>query len=218
METLLFYSPNACSLGAMVVLEWIAEPYRLCRVEVSLRGTDAYKRFNPLGQVPALKLGDRILTENGAILPHLAHRRPELGLIPERDLVNQWLSYLGSNFHPAFYPYFSTQRYIKDPSLYPQVKEMAVQNVRERLAFVNKALEKREYLAGTRSILDPYLYAMTRWSNKLVDLPRDYPRVRTHQELMEQDPAVRFALAMERGEPLPSPSGKFAGSVDLNAL
>ncbi len=186
--------------------------------EVAARSTDAYKRFNPLAQVPALRVDGKILTENGAILPHLARRRQELNLIQDDDRVNRWLAYLGTNFHIAFAPYFAPQRYIKDPSLYPQVKEMAVQNVREKLAYVNRALDKREYLDGTRSILDPYLYAMSRWANKLVDMPREYPRVRLHQELMEQDAAVRFALAMERGEPVASPSGKYLGSVDLNAL
>lgn len=220
MDTLLFYSPGACSLAAMVVLEWAEQPYRLCRVDREVRATDVYKRINPLAQVPALKLGDRVLTENAAVLAHLADRRPDLALLPphatpERDRATQWLSYFGSSFHASFYPWFGPQRYIKEASLQPAVKEAAVENIRARLAYVDQALAGRSYLLGERSVLDAYLYAMSRWANKIVDVPKEYPNVAAHQKRLEQDPAVQFALATERGEPGTSPSGKLLGTVDV---
>ncbi len=188
----------------MVVLEWLDQPYRLSRVDREVRGTELYKRFNPLGQVPALRIDGKILTENAAILTHLAEQRPELALLPrdrtwERDQANQWLSFLSSNFHPAFYPYFAPQRYLQDSSMYKAIKDAAIQNVREKLRFVDQRLGK-QFFIGQRSVIDPYFYAMSRWTKTMADLPKEYPAVAAHQALLEQDPAIQQALALERGE------------------
>jgi len=37
-----------------------------------------------------------------------------------------------------------------------------------------------------------------------------------HQEMMEQEPAVQFALSTEKGEAATSPSGAFQGHVNLD--
>lgn len=117
----IFYTPGACSLSCMIVADWVGEPYELCRVERAVRGSDVFKRINPRGQVPALRVADRTLVEAGAILVHLAERRRSTNLCPpagtaERDTLNQWLSYFGSGFHVSFYPFFMPSRYIKDPA------------------------------------------------------------------------------------------------------
>jgi glutathione S-transferase len=223
-DTLLFYSPGACSLASQVVLEWINQPYKLCRVDPSVRGSDAFKRINPLGKVPALRLGKRILTESSAILVYLANRRPDLELVPpagtvQGDEMNQWLSYFSSGFHVAFYPYFLTGRYAIDPAAFPTVKDAAIKQIRKEYTFVDRHLANRRYVLGeVRSILDPYLNAMARWAVPLFDIPTEYPNVAQHMSMMNIDPAVRFAYAIERGETDVQSSGEFAGLVELDAI
>jgi glutathione S-transferase len=221
-DLLYFYSPGACSLSGQVVLEWLGEPYELCRVDPAVRAGEAFRRINPQGKVPALRTGGVFVAENSAILQHLAQRQADKDLMPplgspERDTLQQWLSYLGSSFHVAFYPYFMPSRYVKDEALFPAVKEAALEQIRKQFAFVDAHLQGREYMLGeTRSVLDPYLYAMSRWGKRLMDVPSEFPNVARHQARMEAEPAVQFALSSEQGEATNSPSGAFRGQVSLD--
>jgi glutathione S-transferase len=195
----------------MVTFEWIGEAYALCRVSKEARAGDAYKaRVNARAQVPALAIpiagATRTIVEVNAILAYLADAHPELALLPpngspERDVANQWLAYLGSGFHPPFWPYFSPQKYTTNPEHEASVKEAAVIAIRRELAFVDAHLRDREYvLGGARTVLDAYVQAMDRWAGPIVDMSHEYPNVWRHQKLVTQMPAVRIATSLERGE------------------
>ncbi|MGV8333872.1 glutathione binding-like protein, partial [Pseudomonas aeruginosa] len=58
----------------------------------------------------------------------------------------------------------------------------------------------RKWLAGEGpSVADAYLAGTARWGRELgyFDLQHDFPRLHRHLEKLEQDPAVRFAHAIE---------------------
>ena len=44
--------------------------------------TEEYRRINPLGQVPAFKTGDFVLTQSVAIMEYIQDLHPEAGLLP----------------------------------------------------------------------------------------------------------------------------------------
>lgn len=219
---ILFFSPGSCSLTGIVVLDWVGRPFGLCRVDRATRGTAAFKRINPQGKVPALRTGGRNLAELHAILMHLGVGRDDLigrEGTTERDDVNFWLSYFGSAFHVAFYPWFGPQRFARDESLHPAVKEAAVDRMHDAFAFVEAAIEAGPYVLGDRkTVLDPYLYAMARWARPIFDVPALYPRVAAHMERMEAEPSVRFALAIERGESAVAPTAEYVGEIPLDRL
>ena len=221
---LFFYSQGACSFGGMVVLEWLALPYQLCRVDPALRATDAFKRVNPQGKVGALKVDDHVLSENLAILCYLAWQKPEAGFMPdceafEYNVMNQWFSYLASGFHVAFGPLFGPGKYIEDEKYFDLVSAAGVKSIRKQYEFMNAHLAKNEYILGKqKTILDPYFYGLARWGGKFFDIQKEYPNVARHMALMEKDPAVQFALATEKGEDAKSPSGAFKGHVDLEKV
>lgn len=226
METVYFYSPGSCSLAGIVALEWLAVPYKLCRAEGDARESAAFRKVNPQGKVPALLVDGRPLAEMSAILMHLAARRPEKGLLappgtPRYDEENFWFSYLGSGFHAAFYPWFRPQRYFADGTRLEDVKAAAKEQIRGQYALVEKALAEAPgggpYLFGaTSSIFDVYLYAMSRWGRRIFDLKAEFPRVSAHQGVVEGDPAVAFALAIEKADAgARSPSGVYQGHTSL---
>jgi glutathione S-transferase len=225
MGTVLLYTPGTCSLACTIALHWLGQPFELCRVEKPDNMSERFLRLNARGQVPVLQVAGRYLAEVNAILVHIADRDPSRGMLPpegtwEHDLANQWLSRLSSDFHPAFWPYFSPQKYIHDPALHDAVRQAAIIKVRGELAFVDKHLSTREFvLDGGRSLLDGYLHAMDRWANKLVDMPKEFPNVFRHQKTMARDASVRFGVAIERadGKPIENPSG-FIGHVELASL
>lgn len=219
---ILFFSPGSCSLTGIVVLDWIGRPFALCRVDRATRGTPAFKRINPQGKVPALRTNGRNLAELHAILMHLGVGRDDLigrEGTAERDDVNFWLSYFGSGFHVAFYPWFGPRRFVRDEALEPAVKEAAVDRIHDAYAFVEAALETGPYMLGERkTVLDPYLYAMARWGRSIFDVPSLYPRIGAHLALMEEEPSVRFALAVERCEEATAPIGEYVGEVSLDRV
>jgi glutathione S-transferase len=203
-EPTLFYTPGTCSLSGMVVLAWLGQPYRLVRVEGPQRASPAFRAINPLGQVPALQTPTGILVENSAILLYLCQDHPVLAPAigtREGDLLQQWLSYLGSTFHVAFGPYFFPARFHPDPAQHEAVRQAALARVRGELAFVDAHLATSAWLLGDRqTILDPYLFAMARWSERLFDLPADHPHLAALLARLREDPAVQTAVALERGE------------------
>src|ERR1700722_9543972 len=100
----LFFAPLACSMSARIALAEASAAVNFVEVDTHARqvlatGED-YRRVNPLGYVPALRLDDgTVLTENSAILQYLADQYPEAQLAPPasdrigRAKLRQWLSF-----------------------------------------------------------------------------------------------------------------------------
>ena len=77
MEPVLFYGiPQGCSFGSIVALEWLNQPYRLCRVNMlEDMQSDLYAQVNPARETPVLLLEDgSTLTQSAAILQNIAAR------------------------------------------------------------------------------------------------------------------------------------------------
>lgn len=83
-DELVFYT-HPQSRGRIVrwMLEEIGQPYRteLLSYADSMKAP-AYLAVNPMGKVPAIRHGDTVVTEAGAICAYLADAFPEAGLAP----------------------------------------------------------------------------------------------------------------------------------------
>src|SRR5690606_10826 len=164
----LYYSPGACSLSDHIVLEWIGRPYEAVRVSRDERKSPAFLELNPAGAVPVLQDGDWVLTQNAAILNFLADSFPEArlggdGTPKGRAEVNRWLSFVNSDVHPAFKPLFGATTYLEDEAVIARTKDAARASLRTLFERADARLAASEWIAGTRSIADPYLYVVTRW-------------------------------------------------------
>ena len=95
---LVFYT-NPMSRGRIVrwMLEEIGEPYRTEIIEFGpAMKSPEYLAVNPMGKVPAIRHGDTVVTETGAICAYLADAFPQAGLAPapgsrERGSYYRWL-------------------------------------------------------------------------------------------------------------------------------
>ena len=105
-DELVFYS-NPQSRGGMThwMLEETGCPYR---TEVKQFGPDMktaeYLAINPMGKVPAIKHGDTIVTETGAILAYLADAFPAARLAPavgQRGAYYRWLFFIAGPVEAA---------------------------------------------------------------------------------------------------------------------
>jgi glutathione S-transferase len=198
----LYYSPGACSLADHIVLEWIGKPYEAVRVSGDDRKTPAYLALNPAGAVPVLEDDGWVLTQNSAILNYLADLNPGAGLLGDgsprgRAEVVKWLAVVNSDIHPAFKPLFGTIAWIGDEALIAKGKDVARASLRDLFARVDAQLAGRDWVAGTRSIADPYLYVVLRWAKAMnVDLS-GLGNLERFFNAMQADAGVRRALEQE---------------------
>lgn len=84
MQMKLYFFPRACSRVTMNALEEAGLTYDLEVVNI-LAGeqkSPEYLEIHPSGKVPALQVGDQILTENASIVSYLHESNPDAGLLP----------------------------------------------------------------------------------------------------------------------------------------
>jgi glutathione S-transferase len=198
----LYYTPGACSLSDHIVLEWIGQPYEAVRVSREERKSPTYLAINPAGAVPAFEQDGWVLTQNAAILNYLADRYPDSGLGGDgtprgRAEVNRWLAFANADVHPAFHPLFGATGYLEDPALIESTKEAARKKLRGLFERADAQLAGHEWIAGDRSIADPYLFVTIRWAlANGVDLS-GLENLRRFFDSMLADPGVQRALQQE---------------------
>lgn len=197
----LYYLPGACSLADHIVLEWTSAPYEAHSVPRDQLKNE-YLKINPDGVVPALMEDDGwVLTENVAILGYLADKYPEAKLaghdLRSRANVMRWLAFLNSDIHPAFKPLFGPGRFIADESAHAELIDTAKARLRELFGRVNEQLKGRDWITGTRSIADPYLFVVLRWAKgKGVDLS-GFDELERFFLRMREDGGVKAAMKAE---------------------
>ncbi|WP_240788825.1 glutathione S-transferase [Streptococcus sp. X16XC17] len=126
----LYYTSGTCARACWIALEWAGLDYEAIKVDYR---SDDYKKINPLGMVPALELSDgQILTQAGAILNYISDLAPEKDLAADDTAVdrarfNEIMDFLSGDFHPAFWPVFTPERYTtsKKPEVIQEAKEAA---------------------------------------------------------------------------------------------
>ncbi|MEH7827953.1 glutathione S-transferase family protein [Gemmobacter denitrificans] len=80
----LYTNPMSRGRIARWMLEETGQPYEVVVLDYATTMKEpAYLAINPMGKVPALTHGDRVVTEGAAICTYLADAFPEAGLMPE---------------------------------------------------------------------------------------------------------------------------------------
>jgi glutathione S-transferase len=104
----LYHAAPSRSSVTLWMLEEIGEPYDVHLLSLSKGENRApdYLAVNPMGKVPALKHGDTVITENGAICAYLADEFPRAKLNvpvgnPLRGVYLKWMFFGPSCIEPA---------------------------------------------------------------------------------------------------------------------
>lgn len=201
----LYYKPGACSMSDHITLEWIGKPYTAKKMSHDDLKSPEYLKLNPAGAVPVLELDGWVLTQNVAILSYLADSYPDAklggdGSAKGRAEVNRWLAFLNADVHTAFHPLFGATGYLDEVAV-DQTKERARSKLHELFGRLDQQLAGKDWLAGSRSIADPYLFVVLRWAKTMgVDLA-GYDNLGRFFERMLADDGVKKVLAEEGLEP-----------------
>jgi glutathione S-transferase len=199
----LYSFSGSCALATHIVLTWIGKPFEVRLIQKEDLAKPEMRKLNPNGQVPILDEDGWVLYENAAILGYLADKFPEAklggdGTLRGRAEVVRWLAVINSDMHPAFKPLFGTTGYLGDEAMIEKTKDNARQRLRVYFELMDKQLGKHDWLAGARSVADPYLFVLVRWSRAVkIDLS-GLENLNKFEQRMRADPGVRKALKEER--------------------
>jgi glutathione S-transferase len=204
----LFYWPGTCSMAAHIVLEECGADYETTPVALA-RGEqrgEEYRKVNPHGKVPALAVGDRIITQNVAILPYIASQFPDANLLPGDPVKLAKCMQVAGWLTSAVHPTFSLVLHPERPGGGVDIGEAAMAAIGEnaRKTFwsnmqeIDARLAGRQWMMGDQyTILDPYALVFYGWGNRVKMNMADLPGFTAFKDRMLERPAVRTVLERE---------------------
>ena len=197
----LYFSPFACSMATRIALYEAGATADFIEIDPKtkrvLRDDSDFYAINPLGLVPVVRTDDGvILTENAAILQHVAEHLSDSGIGAkpgmERSKLQQWLCFIGTELHKALFTPLLTK------TAPPEVKAYTLEKYLSRLDYLDSHLKGREFLLDHFSVADAYLTTVLNWSmaTPMIDFAK-YPAVKDYLERMRKRPSVAKALGEE---------------------
>ena len=164
MLTLFDYLPSQSAWKVRLLLNHLSLPYRTVPVSI-FEGegqTAEYKRINPTGTVPAIRLDDgRVLAESNAILRYLADGSAYLPTDAfGQAKVQQWLHFEQERVESVIGSLRHWTLTGKLPRRLPALVEAKRAAARRALAILDAELATRPFIAGeTYTIADMAMFA-----------------------------------------------------------
>ena len=137
----------------------------------------------------------KVLTEGATIVQYLADRKPEAKLAPapgsaDRYRLQEWLNYIAAEVHKGMGPMFN-------PKASEEWKDVVRENMSARFDFLSNALKGKDYLMGSFTVADAYLYTILSWTGYAkMDLAK-WPVLKAYFDRVGARPAVRATLEAE---------------------
>ncbi len=172
-DDLIFYT-NPMSRGRIArwMLEEVGAPYKTVVLGYadSMKGPD-YLAVNPMGKVPAIKHGGKVVTEGAAICAYLADAFPNAGLAPalaDRADYYRWLFFAAGPVEQAV-----THRSMGVVPTEQQRRMIGYGSYETLVEVLDRLLTGREFVAGERfSAADLYLGSQLSWGTQFGTLPK----------------------------------------------
>jgi len=201
-DTITLYTmPGACSLADHITLRWAGAEFDIVTLDHAALKQPEFLAINPAGAVPVLKVGDWVLTQNVAILNYIADRFPDArlggdGSAQSRAEVNRWLGLLNADLHTSFVPLFGGSDWLGE-EVAGKLKEAAKARIRGLFERLDAQLAGQEWLTGTPSIADPYLFVVMRWALWMKFDLADLANLNAFFARMLANPGVQAAMKAE---------------------
>ena len=193
----IYYSGASCSLACMIALHEAGLSYDKTKVDLQAGLTEDGTKFstiNDKGYVPYLMMDNgQGLSEGVAIMQYIADQKPAAGIAPangtlERTRLQEWLTYINSELHKTIGGLFN-------PAMNAETKTQTIAAANKKLAWLSTKLDGKDYLLGTFSIADGYLFTVLNWCQWVgIDLAA-YPVLVAFQARVGGRAGVQAALA-----------------------
>lgn len=137
-------------------LEETGQPYEVRLVSFGAMKEAPHRALHPFGQIPTYEEGDLVLFESGAIVLHIAERRP--GLLPAEENARAraiaWMFAALNTIEPPILD-LQTAKYLEgDKPWYEQRLPLIEERIRTRLEELSTRLGKADWLDGEFSAGD----------------------------------------------------------------
>lgn len=194
---------NSRSLRVMWTLEEIGVSYDYQRVDLASGAGRApeYLRINPAGKVPALVVGDVVLTESAAICHWIASRHPASGMVPATGTAMhaaflRWMLFVVTELEQPLWAIAKHKFALPRERRVPALIDTARWEYEVAAALLEEGLAGREFLVGDRFTVADVLAAHTlSWARKAAP-GAEPPALTDYVERMTARPAL--ARARER--------------------
>lgn len=206
MNLHLYYGPGSCSFVPHSILELVKETCgqeftsTLINLKNGEQQTPEYKAINPRGQVPALLVDGKLLTQVIAIVSYLDTQFPKAQIFPTDPMGKAQalsiLAWMNNTVHPTFTRIFRSERFSADAA---SVKSMALELFKSYLAEINALCEKNTpYICGKQlTPADVYAIAFMRWAGIAGIDPSTYPSYQAYAQRITEHPAIKKIMAKE---------------------
>jgi glutathione S-transferase len=161
----LYYSKGACSAATQVVLRELGQEVTI----INVQQLNNFKTINPVGSVPVLVDGDKILTEGAAIMLYILNKHNST-LFPvnesDRQQAIQNIMFANASMHPAYSKLFFLAEHVNDEKIKQETLNSAANTINQLWQVVENKLTKNKFLGGdSPSAADIMLAVYSRWSD-----------------------------------------------------
>lgn len=193
----LYYAPGTCAVACWIALEWAGADYEVEKVQL---GTDEYRKINPLGAVPALDIGEgRARSELAAILRYILNKYPEKDLGADESPEDKFqfdeiMAFMTGDFHPAFKALFVPAGLTTstDEAEIDKIKQKSFETIDKMMTHLDRLIGDGDHVyKNKKTVLDPYVYILTRWSEMTPKSWKEYPNIKRVSEAFEKDEVVQ---------------------------
>jgi glutathione S-transferase len=207
----LYFSPGSCSLIVNCLMQELAVPFELKRVDFEAKEHHgaAYRKLNPKGKVPALATPDGVLTECVALVEYLCNRHDGEGRYLakpgtwRRAKTLENIAMLSTEIHNnLFNRFFHEDAFSPDPKVGAEVKSVAAARLGEFFREEDAKLTG-EYWSGEGApdAADLYFMVICRWGRWLDPPSLRMRNIEPYFRRMTGRPAVARAFANEGIKP-----------------
>jgi glutathione S-transferase len=172
MSDLIFYT-NPMSRGQIArwMLEEVGQPYDQVLLDygTTMKAPD-YLAINPMGKVPAIRHGHRVITECAAICAYLADAFPQAGLAPapaDRADYYRWMFFGAGPLETSV-----TNNYLKWVPTAEQQMMVGYGSFERVVETLEKAVKGKAFIAGNAfSAADVYVGSQIDWGLRFGTIP-----------------------------------------------
>lgn len=193
----LFQITGSCSFAARAALEEAGAEYEAIDVHPRRRDeSPELESVNPLRRVPALRDGDELVYETGAVLLYLVERLPGRGLGPlsgeaGRGALLRWVTWLADTLHDAYHPVSAPRFLTDDPTGYEGIELKGRTKLDAHGAYLERELTGRTWCLGDEfSVADIYLYMLKGWESYTDGYTLGGDNLAAHYERVGARPAI----------------------------